>query len=437
MLTSAQDAARARARSERAARRRAQAALRRARAARAGRLLRASSSRARAGGARGRRGALHQPLGPRLPPRVPPARRAAARCARRRRPGLHRHRDARGARRRRARSSGCATRSCSSAASTGRTSPTASCRGATWWPGARGRSRRHRGRGRHRLLPAPRATSRSWRAELARAGVRCAPYHAGLDGRRARASTRSAFLQRGARRRRRDRRVRHGHRPLRRALRRARQPAQGHRAVQPGDGPRRPRRAAGRVRAVLLGRRLPRLEVADRAQRAGGGRERRRERGRRPGRRAAAAERDVRLRDRRELPPPPARRALRPALDAAPEASAGAARATSAWARCTVVDGAIVVAQKILSCVVRCGQRFGAGHVADVLRGADTERIRRTGHDRLSTFGLLGRALSARHPRTGSTSSSASATCASPAGATRRSPVTASGVEVHARASAR
>ncbi|MCP3920823.1 MAG: DNA helicase RecQ [bacterium] len=55
----------------------------------------------------------------------------------------------------------------------------------------------------------------------------------------------------------------------------------------------------------------------------------------------------------------------------------------------TVVEDALIVAQKILSCVVRCDQRFGAAHVADVLRGADTERIRRVGHERLSTYGLL------------------------------------------------
>jgi ATP-dependent DNA helicase RecQ len=50
---------------------------------------------------------------------------------------------------------------------------------------------------------------------------------------------------------------------------------------------------------------------------------------------------------------------------------------------------ATITAQKILSCVVRVEQRFGAGHVADVLRGSDGERIRQYGHDRLSTFGLL------------------------------------------------
>jgi len=50
-------------------------------------------------------------------------------------------------------------------------------------------------------------------------------------------------------------------------------------------------------------------------------------------------------------------------------------------------------ARKALSCVYRVGQRFGARHVADVLRGADTARIRELGHDRLSTFGI-GRDLS-------------------------------------------
>ena len=49
---------------------------------------------------------------------------------------------------------------------------------------------------------------------------------------------------------------------------------------------------------------------------------------------------------------------------------------------------ATVDAQKALSCVYRVGQRFGIKHVIDVLRGADTERIRSLGHDRLSTYGI-------------------------------------------------
>ena len=45
-------------------------------------------------------------------------------------------------------------------------------------------------------------------------------------------------------------------------------------------------------------------------------------------------------------------------------------------------------AQKALSCVYRVGQRFGAGHVVEVLRGADSERIRTLNHQQLSTYGL-------------------------------------------------
>jgi ATP-dependent DNA helicase RecQ len=47
------------------------------------------------------------------------------------------------------------------------------------------------------------------------------------------------------------------------------------------------------------------------------------------------------------------------------------------------------LARKVLSAVARCEERFGAAHVANVLRGADTDAIRRAGHDRLSTHGLL------------------------------------------------
>ena len=45
-------------------------------------------------------------------------------------------------------------------------------------------------------------------------------------------------------------------------------------------------------------------------------------------------------------------------------------------------------ARKALSCVYRVGQRFGAGHVIDVLRGARNQRIMKLGHDRLSTYGI-------------------------------------------------
>jgi len=49
---------------------------------------------------------------------------------------------------------------------------------------------------------------------------------------------------------------------------------------------------------------------------------------------------------------------------------------------------ATVDAQKALSCVFRVGQRFGVGHVVDVLRGAQTQRVRDLKHDQLSTYGI-------------------------------------------------
>lgn len=51
------------------------------------------------------------------------------------------------------------------------------------------------------------------------------------------------------------------------------------------------------------------------------------------------------------------------------------------------------VAQKALSCVYRTGQKFGAAHIIDVLRGADNEKVRRFHHDQLTTYGI-GRDLS-------------------------------------------
>jgi ATP-dependent DNA helicase RecQ len=45
-------------------------------------------------------------------------------------------------------------------------------------------------------------------------------------------------------------------------------------------------------------------------------------------------------------------------------------------------------ARKALSCVFRTGQRFGTGHVIDVLLGRANERVVRLEHDRVSTFGI-------------------------------------------------
>jgi ATP-dependent DNA helicase RecQ len=53
------------------------------------------------------------------------------------------------------------------------------------------------------------------------------------------------------------------------------------------------------------------------------------------------------------------------------------------------VPDAQIVAQKILSCVARVKEGFGITHVAAILRGENSENIRKRGHDKLSTYGLL------------------------------------------------
>lgn len=52
-----------------------------------------------------------------------------------------------------------------------------------------------------------------------------------------------------------------------------------------------------------------------------------------------------------------------------------------------VWDGT-VAAQKALSAALRTGQRFGAGHLIDILRGKGTEKVKQFGHDSLPTFGV-------------------------------------------------
>jgi ATP-dependent DNA helicase RecQ len=60
-------------------------------------------------------------------------------------------------------------------------------------------------------------------------------------------------------------------------------------------------------------------------------------------------------------------------------------------------DGKIV-AQKLLSCAYRTGQRFGAMHLIDVLIGRLTDRVKQFGHERLSVFGI-GRELNEKQWR--------------------------------------
>jgi ATP-dependent DNA helicase RecQ len=63
-----------------------------------------------------------------------------------------------------------------------------------------------------------------------------------------------------------------------------------------------------------------------------------------------------------------------------------------------VVRDGKVIAQKLLSCAYRTGQRFGAMHLIDVLIGRATDRVKQFGHDRLSVFGI-GRELNEKQWR--------------------------------------
>ncbi|MFP5520907.1 DNA helicase RecQ [Peptococcus simiae] len=68
---------------------------------------------------------------------------------------------------------------------------------------------------------------------------------------------------------------------------------------------------------------------------------------------------------------------------------------TGPCGHCAICDGRIQTsdvtqkAQMVLSCVIRMGQRYGTSLIIDVLRGANTNRIRTEGFNHLSTYGLL------------------------------------------------
>jgi ATP-dependent DNA helicase RecQ len=47
-----------------------------------------------------------------------------------------------------------------------------------------------------------------------------------------------------------------------------------------------------------------------------------------------------------------------------------------------------VFAQKFLSCVKRADEKFGAGHIVDILLGSKNEKVLRWGHEKLSTYGI-------------------------------------------------
>ncbi len=52
------------------------------------------------------------------------------------------------------------------------------------------------------------------------------------------------------------------------------------------------------------------------------------------------------------------------------------------------VEDWTIEAQKFLSCVARCQERFGMAHIIDVLRGSRNEKVLKHNHDQLSTHGI-------------------------------------------------
>ena len=196
---------------------------------------------------RDRRGALHQPVGTRLQARVPPARAPQHDFPGRR---LHAFTATATARVRDdiVAQLGLRDPSCSSAPSTGRTSRIACCRARQMRQQLQEVLGRHRGEaGIIYCLVAPRGR-RDWRPGC-RAWVcaRCRTTPGSSDDDAPREP--GGVPRRARRRRRGDRGVRHGHRPLERAVRGARRRAAIARALPAGVRPRRPRRPAGRMRA--------------------------------------------------------------------------------------------------------------------------------------------------------------------------------------------
>ena len=210
------------------------------------------------------RGPLHQPVGPRLPPRIPAAGAAARPAARRVDARLHGHRHGAGAPRHRLAAGAARSHRAGGLVRPAQPGlPRAATGLAEGAAPRRDRAARERG-GHHLLLVA----ARGGRA----GGVALGLGHAGAALPR-RAVGRGARLEPGcvperARRSHRGHRgLRHGHRPVQRALRGARRGAAVARALPAGVGPRGPRRARGGVRARELGGRLRALEDDARAER--------------------------------------------------------------------------------------------------------------------------------------------------------------------------
>ncbi len=52
------------------------------------------------------------------------------------------------------------------------------------------------------------------------------------------------------------------------------------------------------------------------------------------------------------------------------------------------VEDMTIQAQKFMSCMIRSGEQFGAGHVIDILRGSKAQKVLEHEHDQLPTYGI-------------------------------------------------
>ncbi len=52
------------------------------------------------------------------------------------------------------------------------------------------------------------------------------------------------------------------------------------------------------------------------------------------------------------------------------------------------VEDMTLQSQKFMSCMVKCGEQFGAGHIIDILRGSKNQKVLENQHDQLSTYGI-------------------------------------------------
>ena len=179
------------------------------------------------------------------------------------------------------------------------------------------------------------------------------------------------FHDRARRGHRRHDRLRHGHRQGRRAPCLPCRPAGQRGGLLPGDRPGRARRGAGRGAHALRARRHPDAPAVHRGRGC-------RSRPQAPGAQALDA-----LLGYCEAPA--CRRAA--LLEYFGERIEACGNCDACLDPSERIDGT-EDARKILSAVYRSGERFGAAHVIDILRGAQTEKIGRFGHDRLPSFGV-------------------------------------------------